>query len=121
MIKLAMRWVLALAMVAVGITHFTDPDRFVKIMPSYLPWHLGLVYVSGFFEIVGGIGLLIPGLQRAAAWGLIALYIAVLPANINMAIHHLPFGDTEPSTFMLWLRIPLQLIPILWCWFLLKK
>lgn len=120
MLKLVMRWVLALLMVGVGITHFTSPDGFVKIMPAYLPWHLALVYISGFFEILGGVGLLIPKLQRAAAWGLIALFIAVLPANINMAIHGLPFGDTQPSTFMLWARIPMQLIPIAWCWWLLR-
>ena len=60
---------------------------FVRAMPPYLPWHLGLVYLSGVFEVAGGIGLLVPRVRVAAAWGLIALYVAVFPANVHMALH----------------------------------
>ena len=56
-------------------------------MPPQLPYPLGLVYLSGFYEILGGIGLLVPPLSQPTAWGIIALFIAVYPANINMAIN----------------------------------
>jgi len=83
-VKLIALWTLAAAMVAIGVLHFVRPKPFVRIVPKYLPAPLTLVYVSGFFEILGGIGLLIPETRVWAAWGLIALYVAVFPANINM-------------------------------------
>ncbi len=104
---------LAAAMVAIGITHFVRPEPFVEIMPAFLPAPRLLVYVSGAFEILGGIGLLVPRSRRFAAWGLIALYIAVFPANINMAIHHItPTGTPALPTWALWARLPLQLVLI---------
>ena len=73
--------------VVVGVLHFTNANTFLAIMPPALPYPLFLVYVSGVFEIVGGIGLLVPFLRRSAGWGLIALLVAVFPANIHMAIN----------------------------------
>ena len=69
-------------MVGAGTLHFIKPDFYLKIMPPYLPLHLELVYLSGFFEIALGVLLLVPRLSRFAAWGIIALLIAVFPANI---------------------------------------
>lgn len=77
-------------------------------MPPYLPWHLLLVYLSGFFEIALGILLLISKFTHIAAWGLIALLIAVFPANIHMAVNHELFP--EYRAMKLWLRLPLQLV-----------
>ena len=81
------RWFLAASFVAVGVGHFTNPAPFVSIVPPYLPEPLALVYISGFFEILGGIGLLIPQTRRAAGWGLLALLVAVYPANIHMLVN----------------------------------
>ena len=114
MLKSIPRYVLATFMILVGIQHFMKPDPFVRIVPEYLPWHLQLVYVSGFFEVLGGVGLLIPELRRAAAWGLIALYVAVFPANVNMAINRLPFGESVPPDWVLWGRLPIQILLIWW-------
>ncbi len=116
-----LRIVLALLMMAFGTAHFVNPEPFVKIVPGYLPAHLALVYVSGFFEIAGGAGLLVPRVRRAAAWGLIALYIAVFPANINMAVNHISFNDAAPiPPAALWLRLPLQLALIAWAYWLTR-
>ena len=111
---------LAIAFVAVGITHFTSPDFFVAIVPPYLPAPLALVYISGFFEILGGAGLLIPRLRRIAGWGLIALMIAVYPANIHMAMNPDQFPDLSPTA--LYIRLPIQfvMIAIVW-WVALSK
>ena len=77
-------------------------------MPPYVPWHRLLVYLSGFFEIALGILLLIPKFTHFAAWGLIALLIAVFPANIHMAVNHQLFPEYRAMT--LWLRLPLQFL-----------
>ena len=114
--KNSLRFLLAFCMVFAGVAHFRTPEPFVKIVPGFLSYALALVYISGFFEIVGGIGLLIPKLKKWAGIGLIALFIAVFPANISMAINHIPWGDTPVATWQLWLRLPLQLVFILWAW-----
>ncbi len=115
-IKTGLRYLLSAAMVLVGIQHFRDPQPFVRIVPAVLPAPATLVLVSGFFEILGGLGLLVPRTRRAAAWGLIALYVAVFPANINMAINNIPMGDHVVPPLFLWLRLPLQAVFIVWAW-----
>lgn len=108
------RFVLAANMVAIGIAHFASPEPFVKIVPAALPAPLALVYVSGAFEIAGGLGLLLPATRRLAGWGLVALYLAVFPANINMAVNGIQLGETPLPTWALWLRLPFQLVFIAW-------
>lgn len=116
--KTFFRWLLAVLMVAAGVSHFVSPEIFIRIVPAYLPYPEALVSLSGFFEILGGVGLLIPRLRYVAAWGLVALYLAVFPANVNMAIHQIPLGDTAPAVWMYWARLPLQLLLILWAYWL---
>jgi uncharacterized membrane protein len=115
-VRTALRWLLAIVMVAAGANHFISPAPYVAMMPVSLPWHLALVYVSGVAEIAGGLGLLVPRTRRAAAWGLIALLIAVFPANVNMAVNELPLGTTTVPTWALWARLPLQLVLIAWAY-----
>jgi len=116
MVRLTFKIILAVFMIFVGVQHFINPAPFVRIVPDYLPWHLEIVYISGFFEALGGIGLLIPRLTRYAAWGLVALYVAVFPANLNMALHQLPFGDSPTPQWALWLRLPVQALLIWWAY-----
>ncbi len=117
-LKLALRTLLTVAMGGVGITHFTSPEFFVAIVPKALPAPLTLVYVSGFFEILGGLGLLLPQTRRAAAWGLVALYVAVFPANINMAIHQIQPTGGHISVAAMWIRLPFQVLFIAFAyWF----
>ena len=87
-----------------------NPEPFVAIVPPFLPWPLALVWVSGFFEIVGGVGLLVPYLRRWAGIGLVALLLAVYPANIYMAIYDVPLGDTHIPWWGHLIRLPLQFI-----------
>jgi uncharacterized membrane protein len=109
----ASKILLAVIMIAAGVIHFVNPQIYVSIMPKYLPWHLGLVYASGFLEILFGVGLL-TGFSSVAAWGLIALFVTVFPANLNMALHP-ELAPQIPSAF-LWLRLPLQAVLIWWAW-----
>jgi len=100
-------------------SHFVQPKPFIRIVPAWLHRFnpRALVLVSGFFEIAGGIGLLLPRTQQLAAWGLIALYVAVFPANVNMAVHRISLNPKRPiPTYLLWLRLPFQLLFIAWAW-----
>jgi uncharacterized membrane protein len=120
-LKRAFRLIAGVSMVLVGILHFARPSGFVKIVPAWLPTPLLLVLVSGFFEIAGGIGLFSRRLHRAAAFGLIALYIAVFPANVNMALHDIqPEGGHIPVA-LLWLRLPFQAAFIALAWWLSRS
>jgi uncharacterized membrane protein len=107
-----LRAVLGVSMVAVGIAHFASPGFFVSIVPSFLPAPLLLVLVSGFFEVLGGAGLFVPRARRAASVGLVLLYVAVFPANINMVVHP-ELGGGAP-VWALWLRLPFQALFIAW-------
>jgi uncharacterized membrane protein len=110
------RTTLAILFVAAGSLHFLLPQIYIKIMPPSLPSPLLLVRISGAAQIFGGLGLLPRPTRHAAAWGLIALLIAVLPANIYMAKAHLPFPGIMGQSWAQWARIPLQLPLIYWAW-----
>jgi len=90
------------------------PDFFINIMPDYIAYHWELVIISGVFEILGALGLLYPKTRRFSAYGLIALCIAVLPANINMLINAQQFS--EIPLIALIIRIPLQFLLIWLIW-----
>jgi uncharacterized membrane protein len=111
-------FVLAAGFVIGGTLHLIKPEPYIRIMPPYLPWHSELVAISGFFEILGGMGLLFPQVRRSAAWGLVALMIAVFPANIYMAANPAQAGAASIPAVLLWTRLPLQFVFIwwvLWC------
>ncbi|HEY1552659.1 MAG TPA: DoxX family membrane protein [Kofleriaceae bacterium] len=117
-VKPILRWVLTVFMVGAGINHFLSPAAYVAMVPAALPAPALLVQISGVAEILGGLGLILPKTRRLAAWGIIALLVAVFPANINMAVNDLPLGTTHVASWLLWLRLPLQLILIAWAaWF----
>jgi len=97
-----------------GVQHFRDPEFYLKIIPPKLPWREAAVYLSGVAEIAGGLGLLVPALRRAAAWGLVALLIVVFPANIYMAIYNIQATSWAVPPVLLWLRLPLQVLLIWW-------
>jgi uncharacterized membrane protein len=104
-----------LIFIATGIMHVTSPAGFRAIVPPQLG-HAGvLVALSGAAEIAGGLGLLIPVTRNAAGIGLIALLVAVWPANIYMAIASREFATVAPP-WVLWLRVPIQLPLIWWIW-----
>lgn len=113
-LKLVLIYLLAASFILTGLYHFINPAYFLKIMPPYLPWHLFLVYLSGFFEVVLGIIVLIPKSRYVAAWGLIALLIAVFPANIHMALNPSLYPEINPLA--LWIRLPLQAVLIAWAY-----
>lgn len=114
-IKYTLMIMMAAFYVFAGYTHFVKPHYFEEMMPDILPFHKELNLISGAFEILGGIGLLVPWTRKFSAWGIIALLFAVLPANFHIAIYNVPvFGATEPLGWKAWLRIPMQALLIMW-------
>lgn len=113
-LKTILQYLLCVVFVLAGLNHFINPALYLKIMPPYLPWHLFLVYLSGFFEMALGVLLLIPAFTRVAAWGLVTLLVAVFPANIHMAVNPQLYPDISPLA--LWLRLPLQAVFIAWAY-----
>jgi uncharacterized membrane protein len=105
---------LAVLFVAAGANHFLNPDLYLRIMPPWLPWHRALVLWSGVAEIVGGLGVVVPALRPWAGWWLVAVLVAVFPANVHMALN--PADYAPIPAWALWLRLPLQGLLVWWVW-----
>lgn len=118
MIKKYFAYFTGMAYLLAGINHFWHPEFYTHIMPSYIPYALAMVYISGVAEILGGVGFFIPGTRKAAAWGIVALLIAISPVHINMALHTEQFPEISP--LLIYLRIPLQLI-LIWLAYIYTK
>ena len=100
--------------IGAGMLHFTRTDSYLPIMPPWLPAHRALVLVSGAFEALGGLGVLLPPpVRRWAGVGLALLLVAVFPANVHMAVEGIGLSGTLGRA-LLWLRLPLQAVFIAW-------
>jgi uncharacterized membrane protein len=117
--KATLRIVLALFFIGAGVNHFIVTDFYLRMMPTYLPLHLELVQISGVAEVVLGVLLLVPDQAAVAAWGLIALLIAVFPANVHMALH--PEAFPQFGATALWLRLPIQALLVGWAFWYTRK
>lgn len=109
-------WILAALFVVAGVLHFAVPEPYVRIVPAIFPAPLLLVYVSGAFELLGGIGLLVPAARRSAGIGLIVLLVLVLPANVQMLRNAQESGAQWWWIVALMLRLPLQPLLAWWIW-----
>ena len=118
--KPVFRGILAVCMVVAGLSHFIFPVPYIKIVPDLLPYPGALVYISGFVEIIGGVCLLIPAVSQITAWGFILLFIAVYPANINMAVNHIQIANIPTGNWFQAIRLPFQFVLIAWAWWLTR-
>jgi uncharacterized membrane protein len=107
------RVLLGLFFVLAGLLHFVVPGYYRAIVPPYLPAPALLVTISGLAEMAGGVGLLLPRWRRAAGLGLVALLLALLPANIEMLRQGRERGIAAPLEALLWCRLPLQAV-LMW-------
>lgn len=108
---------ISLLFAVTGTAHFVGPEFFDKIVPSWVPDARLATYLSGVAELAGAIGLLIPTTRRAAGWGLVALLVAVFPANVNMLQMARASADSSTGYLAgLWIRLPLQPLMIWWVW-----
>ena len=108
------RIALGIFFIGASIPHFTAPDTELQIIPRSLPLRRTALYISGVFELLGGIGVLIPRFQRAAGWGLAALLVAIFPANIYHAVRDIQTGRFAKTRIYHLLRAPFQGLFIWW-------
>lgn len=104
-----------------GVSHFIIPETFMKLMPPFIPEPLLMVYISGVFEMVGGIGLIVSKTKRWASYGLILLLLAVYPANIYVAWENIQLGGFMNNSAYQWLRVVLQIPLIFWVWWTARE
>lgn len=114
--KRTSRLLLAILFVTAGALHFVLPARYAGTIPPWLPAPGVLVVISGLCEIAGGLGVLWHATRRWAGYGLIALCLAVLPANVQMLLDAQSSGASAAWQGLLWIRLPLQLVLIAWIW-----
>ena len=110
------RVLLGLLFAVSGALHFLFPNTYERIMPPYLPLHRELVYLSGAFDIAGGLGLLDQRTRRISGLGLILLLVAVWPANVQMLLDARATREPLWWVALLWARLPVQLVLIAWVW-----
>jgi uncharacterized membrane protein len=112
---------LGLGFTLAGALHFIRPRAYEAIMPPYVPHHREAILVSGAAEIAGGLAVLSPRTRKFGRWWLLALLLAVFPANVQMAIHPEQVAERGVAAdripaFLLWLRLPLQAVFMAWVW-----
>jgi uncharacterized membrane protein len=117
--RLIIRLLLAALFLFAGTVHLVDPRLFLPVMPPAIPLPLLCIEVSGVFELLGGIGLLIPErrIEVLTGWGLTLLLVAVFPANIYMAVDHIKVHGIPSQPWIAWARLPLQplfIFAVLW-------
>ena len=110
------RAALALFFIVAGMAHFITPAPYLAIMPPYVPWPIAMVAVGGAAEILGGLAVCFRSTRRAAGWGLIALLLAVFPANVQALSTGMVVGGYVVPEWILWARLPLQLLLLTWIW-----
>ena len=107
-IKTIFCYLLALFFFVAGITHFTQDEAYAGIVPPLLPFPFIIVWVTGIMELFFAVGLAIKKFRKISGFWLAPFLLAVLPANIYMAMYNIPLGDMESSSTALWVRVALQ-------------
>ncbi|MCF7689699.1 MAG: DoxX family membrane protein [Cephaloticoccus sp.] len=119
-LRIIFRWLAAIFFVVAGANHFRQPEIYLGMMPPFLPWPEALNLISGAAEILGGLGLMVARTRRIAGWGLLALLVAVFPANVYVALQgRMPGLDVSPLA--LWLRLPFQFVFMAWVWWVSQR
>jgi len=120
-LKRPLRYLMGLLYIGAGVTHFRAPEVYARIVPPQFPRPVALVYLSGLAEIVLGTGVLFKRTRRQSAWGLVALLLAVFPANVymatsGMAADMVPDWARDFAQLAAWIRLPLQAVLMRWAW-----
>lgn len=107
-------YLMAILYIGAGINHFRKPGMYIKIIPPMFKNPRLINILSGAAEIILGIFLILPFMTRIAAWGIIALLIAIFPANLYM--YHEKKAGFGLAKWILFVRLPLQIVLIYWAY-----
>jgi uncharacterized membrane protein len=104
---------LAALLAGAGVAHFVNPGFFDEIVPHALPlsprtW----TYVSGVAELACAVAVARPSTRRGGGLAAAALFVAVFPANIQMAVDWRARPAREQAAA--YGRLPLQIPLVLW-------
>src|SRR5687767_14063525 len=105
---------LSLFFLFTGIGHFIRTEPMAAMLPPAVPYRVELIYLTGVFELLGAVGVWIPGLMKITGVCLMLMMLAVLPANIYSAFNHVEFGGHQYGPVYLLVRVPFQLFVIAW-------
>jgi uncharacterized membrane protein len=108
---------LSLFFIFTAIGHFIRTEQMAAMLPSVVPYRIELIYFTGVLELLGALGVWIPGLTRLTGLLLILMLIGILPSNIYSAINRVDFGGHGAGPAYLLVRIPFQLFVIWWTYF----
>jgi uncharacterized membrane protein len=114
-------WALGATLLVTGSTHFAAPEPYLAMMPPWLPWHRALVYLSGVAELVIGVGLCTRAWRGIAALAAIALFVAILPANVYAAASGVEIPNYPASPVYRWARLPMQALLIGWAFWVWRR
>ena len=106
--RACMRWGLALALVFTGVDHIVMPQRYLPMMPDFVPFHAPVVFLTGLCELAGAIGLLAPRLRRLAGILLAIYFVCVFPANVKNATDGLSVEGLPTANWYYWIRLLFQ-------------
>ena len=114
--KTIARLAMGIVFILASSLHFTASEAELKIIPAFLPLRREALYITGVLEFLGGVGLFVPNrkVQRASAWGLVGLLVAIFPANVYQAVENIKLGGFMNSSIYLWGRLPFQAVFIAW-------
>ncbi len=119
-VKLAARIGMCAMLCFTAIGHFLFPEGMAMMLPEFLPFRELLIYLSGVFEFLLGIGLVLPKYSKTSGVVAIAFFLLILPVNIYASMHNINYQTGEldgPGLAYLWFRIPLQFVFIGWVYF----
>ncbi len=122
--QLAGRIAMSVMLVFTAIAHFVFTEGMTQMIPNFFPFKKELVYLTGILEIIFAIGLLIPKTKIITGWTLIVFFLVILPANIKASMEHINYqtgGLDGKGMDYLWFRIPLQILFIVWVFFVAIK
>ncbi len=111
-------YLMAVMYIVAGIMHFVKPKAYLPIMPDYLPNHKLLVKLSGWSEIILGIGLCFPLLKNSAIYAIILMLVSFLSVHFFMLSN--PKASAGLPKWVFTLRIPLQFGLIYWAYWYLQ-
>ena len=112
-LALSGRIAMSVMLLFTAIAHFAFTKGMAMMVPEFVPFKVPIVYLTGIFEIVAAIGLLIPAYRVITAWLLVAFFLLMLPANIYAGMHQVDYQNGTfdgPGLTYLWFRIPLQIL-----------
>ncbi len=109
------RFVMSIFYIIVGTFHFLIPNTYIKIIPSYIPYHYELVIISGLVEVILGILLIYKRWVKQVSWGIILLLTTIIPINIYIQQSEINLETNIP--WITWGRIPLLLFLMLWAFY----